>query len=58
VDQGVTFGGPDGSGVNGWTQGPLRFLGRLSSAGQRPAVSDTRLRACNLVLHCRSGFGE
>jgi hypothetical protein len=26
--------GPDGSGVNGWTLGPLRLLGRLSPAGQ------------------------
>jgi hypothetical protein len=35
--------GPDGSGVNGLTLGPLRLLGRLSPAGQGPAVSDTRL---------------
>jgi len=26
--------GPHGSGVNGWTPGPLRLLGRLSPAGQ------------------------
>jgi hypothetical protein len=26
--------GPDGSGVNGLTLGPLRLLGRLSPAGQ------------------------
>ena len=30
--------GPDGSGVNGWTLGPLRLLGRLLPAGQEPAV--------------------
>jgi hypothetical protein len=35
--------GPDGSGVNGLTLGPLRLLGGLSPAGQGPAVSDTRL---------------
>jgi hypothetical protein len=26
--------GPHGSGVNGWTPGPLPLLGRLSPAGQ------------------------
>jgi hypothetical protein len=35
--------GPDGSGVNGLTLGPLRLLGRLSPAGHGPAVEDTRL---------------
>ncbi|MEA2712334.1 MAG: hypothetical protein QOK27_295 [Gemmatimonadales bacterium] len=35
--------GPDGSGVNGLTPGPLRLLGRLSPAGQGPAVGDARL---------------
>jgi hypothetical protein len=29
-----------GSGVNGLTLGSLRLLGRLSSAGQGPAVGD------------------
>ena len=35
--------GPDGSGVNGLTPGPLRLLGRLSPAGQVPAAGHTRL---------------
>jgi hypothetical protein len=35
--------GPDGSGVNCLIPGPLRLLGRLSLAGQGPAVCDTYL---------------
>jgi hypothetical protein len=35
--------GPDGSGVNGLTPGPLRPLGRLSPAGHGPAEGDARL---------------
>jgi hypothetical protein len=35
--------GPDGSGVNGLTPGPLRLLGRALPAGQWPAGEDARL---------------
>jgi hypothetical protein len=35
--------GPVGSGVNSLTLGPYDCLGRLASAGQRPAVHNTRL---------------
>jgi hypothetical protein len=36
-------GGRVGSGVNSLTLGPYDCLGRLASAGQRPAVHNTRL---------------
>lgn len=43
VTSGSGTEGPAGSGVNGLTPGPLRLLGRLTPAGQGPAVDDTRL---------------
>jgi hypothetical protein len=43
VASGSRSEGPAGSGVNGLTPGPLRLLGRLSPAGQRPAACDAHL---------------
>jgi hypothetical protein len=43
VASGLRREGPDGSGVNGLTLGPLRLLGRLLPAGQGPAASGARL---------------
>jgi hypothetical protein len=43
VARGSGTEGPAGSGVNGLTPGPLRPLGRLTPAGQGPAVENARL---------------
>ncbi len=50
--------GPEGSGVNGLTPGPLRLLGRLSPAGQGPAVGDTRLPLPLFAVPCLPGSSQ
>jgi hypothetical protein len=47
--------GPHGSGVNGWTPGPLRLLSRPLPAGQGPAADDTRLPLPPRHDSCRLG---
>jgi hypothetical protein len=49
ADEWVACGGAGGIGSNGLTPGPLRLLGRLSPAGQGPAV----ITRASLSLHRR-----